>query len=138
MATKPKTTRIAGAASKKAAPAKAVQKTAEVATEASAEAGADASKVLRGRDLIVAVTVATGAKKTLVKDIVTATLAAMGDALAEGRTLNLPPLGKAHVSRSKERGGAEVMVVKLRRGGRNAAAPKASDAVAETLAEQKD
>ena len=76
-----------------------------------------ASSVLKMKDLIDKVVAATGAKKADARGIIEATLAAIGDALSKGNTLNLPPFGRAKVSRAAEAGSGKAMTVKLRRTG---------------------
>ncbi|GHE02856.1 hypothetical protein GCM10008024_24050 [Allgaiera indica] len=73
------------------------------------------------RELFARVVAATDAKKPQVKQIVEATLAIIGQALADGEALNLPPLGKVRIVRSRDAGSAEVITLKLRRKGRSAA-----------------
>lgn len=69
------------------------------------------------KHLVERVVAISGAKKRLAKDVVEATLAALGEALNEGRSLNLPPLGKLTVNRQKDIASGEVLIVKLRRSG---------------------
>ncbi|WP_226341074.1 HU family DNA-binding protein [Gemmobacter serpentinus] len=76
-----------------------------------------AANSLKLKALIDQVAEASGAKPKLVKPVVEATLAAMGRALSDGMELNLPPFGKARVSRQKEAGSGEMLIVKLKRGG---------------------
>ena len=54
-------------------------------------------------------------KKKAAKPVVEAVLAELARALAAGQALNLPPLGKLAVSRTRDGARAEVMVLKLRR-----------------------
>ena len=49
------------------------------------------------------------------KSIVEATLQVLGDALASGEALALPPLGRAKVNRHKDLATGEMLVVRLRR-----------------------
>ena len=70
---------------------------------------------LKKKDLIDRVLAATGARKKIVKDIVEATLTVLGDALSKGEMLNVPPFGKAKVSRPTDAGTRNAMTVKLRR-----------------------
>ena len=63
------------------------------------------------KDLIEGVAAATGGKKPEVKAVVAATLAAMGEALAAGKALALPPLGKLRVVKAK----GPSLTLKLRR-----------------------
>lgn len=100
-----------------------------------------AGGVLKKKELIDRVVAASGAKKKVAKQVVEATLEALGAALAAGENLQLPPFGKARTTRQKEapEGGA-TMVVKVRRGGARKApvtAPvaEAAPAVTEPLAE---
>lgn len=73
------------------------------------------TRVYRKKDLIDAVTLSSGVKKKTVKPVVDAVLAEIGLALAQGDALNIPPLGKLIVNRSKEGTRADVMIVKVRR-----------------------
>jgi DNA-binding protein HU-alpha len=88
-----------------------------------AEAGAtpvgdvEPTVVLRKKELFERVTEASGAKKRDVRLIVEATLKVLGDALAAGETLALPPFGKAKVNRQKDLASGEMLIVKLRRDG---------------------
>ena len=84
------------------------------------------SSVLKMKDLIDKVVASTGAKKADARGIIEATLAVVGDALSKGNTLNLPPFGRAKVSRAAEAGSGKAMTVKLRRS--NAAAPGGAQA----------
>jgi nucleoid DNA-binding protein len=70
---------------------------------------------LKKKDLIDKVVATTGAKKALVRDIIEATLTVLGDALSKGAMLNLPPFGKAKVSRASDATTGRPMTVKLRR-----------------------
>ncbi len=74
-----------------------------------------AAPIYRKKELVDAVAAASGVKKKQVKPVVDAVLAELGIALARGDTLNLPPLGKVAVNRSKEGPHADVMILKLRR-----------------------
>ncbi|WP_103333204.1 HU family DNA-binding protein [Pseudotabrizicola formosa] len=72
---------------------------------------------LRLRELVSRVTETTGGKKKGVKDIVEATLSALGDALAKGQELNLPGVGKVRVAKSVDREGRSMMTLKVRSAG---------------------
>lgn len=98
-----------------------------------ARGAAAVSSDLRKKDLVARVVERTGAKKSLARDLVDAVLDEIGAALSKGAGLNLPPLGKAKVNRHKERGAAEVLVVKFRRGGKGGGAEGA-----EGLADAED
>ena len=89
--------------------------TAEAAAEPGPAPQAAAPTVTLGRkDLLEKVREASGAKKKDVKTIVEATLSLMGEALARGEVLQLPPFGVARVTRGLDTG-AKSLVVKLRR-----------------------
>ncbi|WP_343082395.1 HU family DNA-binding protein [Ostreiculturibacter nitratireducens] len=83
-------------------------------TTATAETSDGAAKALRKKEFLDRVIAETGAKKKDAKAVVDATLKLLGDALAAGETLVLPPFGKAKVNRQKHEG--ETLLVKLRRG----------------------
>lgn len=70
---------------------------------------------LKKKDLIDKVVATTGAQKATVREIVEATLSVLGDALSTGVMLNLPPFGKAKVSRPSDATSGKPMTVKLRR-----------------------
>lgn len=91
------------------------------------------ANALKKKDLIDQVLAKTGAKKKLVKDVIEATLSVLGDALSKGAMLNLPPFGKAKVSRPQVAGTGNAMTVKVRRttgGGQGGV--KARQALADT------
>lgn len=97
----------AGKAVAKAKPAeKPALKVAEPAT------ASDAKPVLKLKDLVDSVATATGGKKPDVKKMVEATLAAMGEALATGKGLAVPPLGKLRVVKNN----GPALTLKLRLG----------------------
>ncbi len=124
---------------KPAATAKAPAKTAIPAVEPvvrqpqdAADSEADTPE-LRKKALVELVAEKADVKKKVARDVVEVVLAEIGAALSRGESLNLPPLGKAKINRQKEQGNAEVIVLRLRRGG------KSSGDTAETdLAEPND
>ena len=73
-------------------------KPALTVVEATPEASGVAMKL---KDLIDSVTEVTGGKKPEVRKVVEATLAALGEALATGKALVVPPLGKLRVVKNK-------------------------------------
>lgn len=85
---------------------------------------------MKKRDLLEKVVKRSGIKKKDAKPVVEAMLAVMGEALAEGRELNLPPFGKLKTNRIKDTGNARILNCKLRQGGSNENAEK--EALAET------
>ena len=80
--------------------------------------------MLRARDLVARVAEATGAKVKDARQIVEATLAALGKALDQGQTLQVPPLGKLSVAPRKGADDTSPIKLKLRR----AADPKVKKA----------
>ncbi|QYK40609.1 MAG: HU family DNA-binding protein [Paracoccaceae bacterium] len=75
--------------------------------------GAPEAPSLTKRVLFERVETATGAKKKAVREIVDATLAQLGEALAKGESLVLPPLGRMAVTRTK--GDKGTMMVRFRK-----------------------
>lgn len=69
---------------------------------------------LRKKELFDLVCARSGMKKKDVKPVVEAMLAVLGDALAEQREMQLPPLGKLKVQRGKELSDGRALVLKLR------------------------
>ncbi|KQB97779.1 hypothetical protein AL073_02255 [Loktanella sp. 1ANDIMAR09] len=70
---------------------------------------------LKKPELLDAVVARTNLKKRDVKPAVEAALAVLGEALREGAVVNLPPLGKLRVVKTKPLdGGAAVVTLKLR------------------------
>lgn len=70
--------------------------------------------VMRKKELIDAVVAKSGMKKRDVKPIVETMLDVLGDALRDGRELNVQPLGKIMVRRSKKLQGGSVLTTKVR------------------------
>ena len=69
---------------------------------------------LKKKDLIEMVLGQGGIKKKYAKPVLDALLVALRVALEDGRDLNLPPLGKLKVTRSKDGQGAHVLTCRLR------------------------
>ncbi len=84
-------------------------------------AGTNQSSAFKKKDLIDRVMAVTGSKKKTVKEVIEATLTVLGDALSKGEMLNIPPFGKAKVSRGVEAGSGKAMTVKVRRANGNPA-----------------
>lgn len=106
---------------------------ASVADAPEAADRAERANALKLRELVGRVVEATGGKKKGVKEIVEATLTALGNALANGEELNLPGVGKVRVAKSVDREGRSMMTLKVRGGG----APKAKEPK-EALAEAEE
>ncbi|MGM0742020.1 MAG: HU family DNA-binding protein [Pseudomonadota bacterium] len=115
-------------ASVRPAPA-AVTAKPELVRDTSVEvAGAD----LKKRELIDKVVERSGVRKRFAKPAVEAMIDILGEAISEGRGLNLQPLGKLKHQRRKETGNATITVAKIRQS--KSASPvldKAKESVAE-------
>lgn len=70
--------------------------------------------VMKIKDVLAAVVQKTGAKKQEAKPVIDAALAEIAAALAQGRSLSLPPLGNLRVAKMHDKGAAKMLVVKLR------------------------
>ncbi|SFL89330.1 HU family DNA-binding protein [Shimia aestuarii] len=112
-ATAKKTTRSTTSRAKKATTApKAAPDATVVASEPTVVvAGAE----LKKKELIEAVVDRSGIKKRFAKPTIEAMLAVLGEALADGRPLNLQPLGKVKVHKQKEISGGKVLITRVRR-----------------------
>ncbi|WP_158968275.1 HU family DNA-binding protein [Chachezhania sediminis] len=75
---------------------------------------AEVVEELKRRDLIDMIVAETGVKKKFAKPVIDAMLAQMGATLAEGRPMNLPPMGKLRVNRSTETEGATTYFCRVR------------------------
>jgi predicted RNA-binding Zn ribbon-like protein len=112
------------AATPKAKPA--AEKTAKPALKVVETAAAEATGgIVKLRDLIDSVVEATGSKKPEAKKAVEATLQALGEALATGKALVVPPLGKLRVVKNK--GPALTLKLRLADGAKAAGLALAGD-----------
>jgi len=78
---------------------------------------------MKKKELIDVVTERSGIKKKDAKPVVEAMLAVLGQAISDGRELNLQPLGKVKINRQKDVQGGKVTVLKVRQSDR-ASEPK--------------
>lgn len=79
------------------------------------ESGADdAAAPLKKQELIAKVVERSDVPKKHAKPVVEAMLAVLGDALGEGRELNLQPMGKAKSKRQKDTGKGHVIIANIR------------------------
>lgn len=85
---------------------------------------------LRKRELIDKIVKRSGVKKKAAKPVVEALLAELGETLAAGRELVLPPLGRFKINREKSLANGRVMILKVRQKDAQAA-PAPETAVAE-------
>ena len=73
---------------------------------------------LKKKELIDTVVERSGIKKKDAKPVVEAMLAVLGQTLADGREMNLQPLGKIKINRAKDVQGGKVLVTKIRQSNR--------------------
>lgn len=90
------------------------------------------SNELRKKELFELIVERSGMKKKDVKPVVEAMLGVLGDAFAEQREMNLPPLGKIKVQRGKELHDGRALVLKLRQKSSQLNAAPATDTPAAT------
>lgn len=69
---------------------------------------------LKKKELLEEVVVRSGIKKKDAKPVVEAMLEILGESLADGRELNLQPLGKLRINRSEDHANYRIIVCKLR------------------------
>ncbi len=136
-------------APRRAAPARATKAATAPSADAAIAAAAAVEPVvvtetrpatgneLKKRELVDLVAKHGDLKKKQVKPVVDALLAVLGDVLAEGREMNLPPLGKMKVNRQKTISGGQIILIKLRTGSSATAKAAATDA-AEIAAQTSD
>ncbi|MEN8983771.1 MAG: HU family DNA-binding protein [Planktotalea arctica] len=82
---------------------------------------------LKKKELIDTVTERSGIKKKDAKPVIEAMLEVLGETLAEGREMNLQPLGKIKINRTKEVQGGNVLIVKVRQSSRVPGSGRAPD-----------
>ncbi|ASM72009.1 MULTISPECIES: HU family DNA-binding protein [Roseobacteraceae] len=107
----------AAAATKAATATTAAHATKAAAATPGASGGAEMiapGPMMRKKELIDAVVAASGAKKKDAKPVVEAMLKVMGNALRDGRELNLHPFGSVKVRREKDMVKARVLTTKIR------------------------
>jgi hypothetical protein len=116
-----------GAPEAAAIPTAAKQAKAAKSAAQPVEASAPQAKagLLKLKDLVDSVAETTGSKKPEVKATVEATLSALGAALATGKSLAVPPLGKLRVV--KTRGAALTLKLRLADGAKAAELGLAAD-----------
>lgn len=72
------------------------------------------AEVLKKPELIDMIVERSGVKKRDVKPALDAALQILGEVLADGREMNLPPLGKVRLNRMKQLSNARVLNCKIR------------------------
>ncbi len=108
--TAPVTTPVVASVNLSVVPAKAMPTDTETRA---GETDGTGAVLLRKKDFVERVVAASGAKKKDARDVIDATLKLLGEALAAGESVVLPPFGRARVSRQVDRKGGEMLVVKL-------------------------
>ncbi|HKL45033.1 MAG TPA: HU family DNA-binding protein [Roseovarius sp.] len=106
-----------------AEPAAAAPKPVVVAENASETALPD----LKRQELLAQVVARSDVKKKFAKPVLEAALALIGEALAEGRELNLAPMGKVKINRTKQMANGRVIVARIRQNAPRSAAPGTAD-----------
>lgn len=69
---------------------------------------------LRKKELVEAVVERSGIKKKYAKPVVEAMLETLGEALADGREMNLQPMGKLKINRVKQTGNGRIVINRIR------------------------
>lgn len=69
---------------------------------------------LKKKELIDLVVERSGVKKKWAKPTVEAMLAVLGETIANGRELNLQPMGKLRINRSEDKANGRIIICKLR------------------------
>jgi DNA-binding protein HU-alpha len=104
----------------KPAPRKPAAKPAPIRSKAPApvlvaDTAADpAQPDLKRQELLEQVVARSDVKKKFAKPVLEAALALIGEALAEGRDLNLAPMGKVKINRTRKLANGRVMVARIR------------------------
>lgn len=91
-----------------------------------------AGEEIKKKDLIDLVVERSGLKKKDAKPAVEAVIDILGELMAEGRDLNLPPLGKVKHQRTRDTANARIIMLKVRQGKSvSSAHDKAKESVAD-------
>lgn len=69
---------------------------------------------MRKKELIDAVVTRSGIRRRDAKPVVEAMLAVLGEAIADGREMNLNPFGKLRINSSRDKPNGRVTVIRLR------------------------
>lgn len=82
---------------------------------------------MKKKELLDLVVERSGVRKKFAKPTVEAMMAVLGEAIAEGRDLNLPPMGKIKQQRTKDAANVRVTVAKIRQSKDSGAAKDTDD-----------
>ena len=115
----PRTRKTASTAAKSGAsqPTPAASKPASSAAKATVVTDTTpttTAPMMKKKELLNLVVERSGVRKKFAKPTVEAMMAVLGEAIAEGRDLNLPPMGKIKQQRTKEASNVRVTVAKIR------------------------
>lgn len=102
------------------APKPATDPAPETAVVVNAPTVVVAGVEMKKKELIDLVVERSGIKKRYAKPTIEAALAVLGEAMAEGRPLNLKPMGKVKVHKSKPIAGGQVLMARVRQHESNA------------------
>lgn len=94
--------------------------------------------LVKKKDFVERVVAVSGAKKAVARGMTEAVLRVLGEALSQGESLILPPLGKLRVAKHIDKTGAEVLQIKLKRSLAAPGAKKAEKTAQDPLAEAED
>lgn len=137
---KPKAKPAGKPAAGKPGPAKAARPARAPKADKPAKAGNDGNIRINGLIDMIAPTITVSRRD--IRASLDAALKVMGDALAEGKILNLPPLGKMSVKRTKTGDKSDMVMLKLRRMKAGARVPGQAkgraESANETLAEDDE
>ena len=113
--------------------------TKDAAMQQEATEEGSAAVMLRKKDFLERVIATSGVKRAVARAVTDAVLKELGTALSQGENLVLPPLGKLRVTKQIDRSGAELLQVKIRRGGPTAEAEEGDEKTDDTpLAEAEN
>lgn len=93
---------------------------------------------VKKKDFVDRVSARSGTKKPVARNLTDVVLAVLGEALAEGETLILPPLGRVSLVRKTGKAGSEVMHLKLKRMTVGEGAKKGEENAEDPLAEPQE
>ncbi|MBE0452521.1 HU family DNA-binding protein [Roseovarius autotrophicus] len=98
---------------------------------------APARPELKRQELLAEVVKRAEIKKKAARPVLEAALAVIGEALAEGRDLNLAPLGKIRINRMRDLPNGRILIARIRQGAGDAetTAREDGDDVKEVVAE---
>jgi|SRR6056297_268032 len=92
---------------------------------------------MKKKELIEAVCARTDVKRKFAKPVIEAMMEVLGEAIAEGRVLNLQPMGKMVSKRSKETANARVSVLRVRQS-KSAGITQSPETVKEAIADEAE